>query len=263
MIRRPPRSTLFPYTTLFRSWRANRSGDPADGGCASVLATNGYEQIASVEGGGEGNKTVTVTYETPYSDWPGLLSGDFGGGILPAHLMDHPDAAALCETLTTGWPIAEGLPEDISGGPWQLVADNIDAGAQTVVLTPNPEWWGDGPNLEQLIIQNIGNDPTTAVQGIQSGELGVIYPQPQLDLVDQVEALQPNVESDITFGLSFEHLDFNTQDPHLGDINVRRAFTMALDREEIVEQTVGQFSSEAQVLQNRIDRKSTRLNSSH
>src|SRR5690349_23710822 len=24
MIRRPPRSTLFPYTTLFRSWRARR-----------------------------------------------------------------------------------------------------------------------------------------------------------------------------------------------------------------------------------------------
>src|SRR3712207_8813773 len=25
MIRRPPRSTLFPYTTLFRSWRARSS----------------------------------------------------------------------------------------------------------------------------------------------------------------------------------------------------------------------------------------------
>src|SRR5256885_13064639 len=26
MIRRPPRSTLFPYTTLFRSWRAQNGG---------------------------------------------------------------------------------------------------------------------------------------------------------------------------------------------------------------------------------------------
>src|SRR5258708_10450921 len=26
MIRRPPRSTLFPYTTLFRSWRRFRAG---------------------------------------------------------------------------------------------------------------------------------------------------------------------------------------------------------------------------------------------
>jgi peptide/nickel transport system substrate-binding protein len=234
------------------TWRASRSGDPAEGGCPSVLATNGYEQIASVEGGGEGNKTVTVTYETPYADWQGLFSSDFGGGILPAHLMDNEDPVALCETLTTGWPISEGFPGDISAGPWQVLAENIDVGGQIVVLTPNPEWWGDGPNLEQLIIQNIGNDPTTAVQGIQSGELGVIYPQPQLDLIDQVQALEPNVESEITFGLSFEHLDFNTRDPHLASLPVRQAFTQALDREEIVAQTVGQFSSDAEVLGNRI-----------
>src|SRR2546427_2199042 len=31
MIRRPPRSTLFPYTTLFRSWFFGRGGDPAKG----------------------------------------------------------------------------------------------------------------------------------------------------------------------------------------------------------------------------------------
>src|SRR3712207_7055272 len=35
MIRRPPRSTLFPYTTLFRSRRA---GDGADGGGRSLNA---------------------------------------------------------------------------------------------------------------------------------------------------------------------------------------------------------------------------------
>src|SRR5437588_8787688 len=37
MIRRPPRSTLFPYTTLFRSYRANgsRRGD-VSGGVVSV-----------------------------------------------------------------------------------------------------------------------------------------------------------------------------------------------------------------------------------
>src|SRR2546422_11482102 len=47
MIRRPPRSTLFPYTTLFRSWRARdrgilalRDGRPVLGGsgAAALLA---------------------------------------------------------------------------------------------------------------------------------------------------------------------------------------------------------------------------------
>src|SRR2546426_4631322 len=32
MIRRPPRSTLFPYTTLFRSHRAVRGGRPSRAG---------------------------------------------------------------------------------------------------------------------------------------------------------------------------------------------------------------------------------------
>src|SRR2546429_4834271 len=35
MIRRPPRSTLFPYTTLFRSRRRDRSGRPIEGVAAS------------------------------------------------------------------------------------------------------------------------------------------------------------------------------------------------------------------------------------
>jgi peptide/nickel transport system substrate-binding protein len=230
------------------TWRANRSGDPADGGCAANLSTTGFQDIASVEGSGEGNKTVTVTYATPFADWKSV----WGDGILPAHLMDNADPVALCETITEGWPISEGFPSEITGGPWQLKADGIDVGGQTLVLTPNPEWWGEKPKLQQLIIQNIGNDPTTAVQGISNGEVGVIYPQPQLDLVEQIQGLEPNVSSNVTFGLSYEHLDFNTTDPHLSDLRVRQAFTMALDRQQIVDQTVGQFSSDAEVLGNRI-----------
>src|SRR5256885_9964348 len=30
MIRRPPRSTLFPYTTLFRSWETQQAEHPVD-----------------------------------------------------------------------------------------------------------------------------------------------------------------------------------------------------------------------------------------
>src|SRR5256885_5723180 len=38
MIRRPPRSTLFPYTTLFRSWSA--SSPSRDGGTIRFAATS-------------------------------------------------------------------------------------------------------------------------------------------------------------------------------------------------------------------------------
>src|SRR3712207_7526424 len=59
MIRRPPRSTLFPYTTLFRSRVAEReqavAGDERDGGVgaldALVHAGQGVEHVVRVEPG--------------------------------------------------------------------------------------------------------------------------------------------------------------------------------------------------------------------
>src|SRR3712207_7890822 len=44
MIRRPPRSTLFPYTTLFRSWRIAERTEP--GGARTLSAERGYAREA-------------------------------------------------------------------------------------------------------------------------------------------------------------------------------------------------------------------------
>src|SRR2546421_5454907 len=48
MIRRPPRSTLFPYTTLFRSLRTAPGCDPAAAGGADV---RGHGPQAHADGG--------------------------------------------------------------------------------------------------------------------------------------------------------------------------------------------------------------------
>jgi peptide/nickel transport system substrate-binding protein len=233
------------------SWNIQKSSDPAKGGCASLLSTTGYELINDVAGSDNG-KTVTVTYKQPFADWKAAFSGS-SNPVFPAHLMDKGDPKANCDAITAGWPIADGLPSDISGGPWQLKKSNIDVANQVAILTPNPKYWGkDKPKVAQLVIRGIGNDPTTAVQGLKNGEINVIYPQPQLDLVNQIEGLKPNVDSTVNFGLSFEHLDFNTTYGPLSDVKVRQAFAMSLDRQQIVDQTVGQFSSDAQVLDNRI-----------
>src|SRR5258708_13023699 len=51
MIRRPPRSTLFPYTTLFRSpFRSRRTGSPDTAGAARLIgAPPGYVGYRSEE----------------------------------------------------------------------------------------------------------------------------------------------------------------------------------------------------------------------
>ncbi|MGI8626201.1 MAG: ABC transporter family substrate-binding protein [Geodermatophilaceae bacterium] len=227
------------------TWRIQRSADPADDGCASLLGTTGYDLIESVEPG-DNDKTAVVTYTSPFPDWKSIFT------LFPAHIMDKDDAVANCEAITTGWPIADGIPEDISGGPWQLLSENINAGQQVLTLTPNPMWYGDGPGLENLIYQTIGGEAGTTVAGLQSGDLQLVDPQPQLDLVGQIQDLEPNVTSEINFGLSFEHFDMNTANVHLAKPEVRKAFGLALDRQELVSATVGAFDDRAQVLNNRM-----------
>src|SRR2546426_12369477 len=50
MIRRPPRSTLFPYTTLFRAFDADNAGDNICGGAAVCPLDHEIEQYVAGSG---------------------------------------------------------------------------------------------------------------------------------------------------------------------------------------------------------------------
>jgi peptide/nickel transport system substrate-binding protein len=79
----------------------------------------------------------------------------------------------------------------------------------------------------------------------------VITPQPNTDLVAQVAAIS-NVTSQVDFGTTFEHFDFNLANPILAEKEVRQAFALCINRQEIVDTTIGPLSSDAAVLNNRI-----------
>jgi peptide/nickel transport system substrate-binding protein len=79
----------------------------------------------------------------------------------------------------------------------------------------------------------------------------MIYPQPQLDLVQQIKR-QPDVTSEIRFGLSYEHLTLNFKNEFLAQPQVRLALAKALDRDDIVRRTVAQFDPKASRLDGRI-----------
>jgi ABC-type transport system substrate-binding protein len=227
------------------SWKLQKSSDPAKGGCADLISTTGYDQIANVEGS-DNEHTVTVTFAKPYADWLSL----YNAGLFPAHTMDKGDPKANCDEVKKGWPTAGGIP--VSAGPWNIQSANVDTGKQVITLTPNQKYWGAKPKLDQLIYQAIGNEAGVNVKAMKSGEVQMIYPQPQLDLVKNIKALEPNVSSKISFGLSFEHLDFNTRNPALKDPVVRKAIATAIDRGDLVKATVGQFDNRASVLNSRM-----------
>jgi peptide/nickel transport system substrate-binding protein len=224
------------------TWRLQRSSDPAKGGCPDLISTTGYDQIASVEGS-DNDKTVTVTYSKPFVDWKSLFT------LFPQHIMDKGDAKANCAAVVKGWPAAQGVP--VSSGPFLLDKAGIDVNKKIATLTRNPKWWGEPAKLDRIVLQGIGNDPGVSVKALRNNEVQMIYPQPQLDLVKNIKDLEPQVTSRTNFGLTFEHIDFNTTDFHLGQKQVRQAITYALDRADLVAKTVGQFDNRAQVLNNR------------
>src|SRR5437870_8671071 len=70
MLRRPPRSTLFPYTTLFRSWQVQTAGggDPIIGRKLNGLCARSEEHTSELQSRGhlvcrlllEKKKTTTI-----------------------------------------------------------------------------------------------------------------------------------------------------------------------------------------------------------
>jgi peptide/nickel transport system substrate-binding protein len=199
-----------------------------------VATTTGYDQIKSIEGSDNG-KTVTVVFKTPFADWKGLFTG-----IVPAHYI---------QKRPGGWNT--GLDKDPdkipSGGPF-VVKDYTQG--QSLTLVRNDKYWGPKAHLDSIVFRFLP-ESTTQPAALQNNEVDLIYPQPQLDQVTQVKAL-PDVSSEINFGLSFEHLDFNFKNEHLGDLKVRQAIATGINVQELVDRTVKQFSDKAEPLGNRI-----------
>jgi peptide/nickel transport system substrate-binding protein len=199
-----------------------------------VASTTGYDVMESVKGSDNG-KTVTVVFKEPYTDWQGLFDG-----VLPSHYVKQRPG---------GWNTGlDKEPEKIPSGGWFKV-DNYTQG-QSLTLVRNDKYWGPKANLDSVVFRFLP-ESTTQPAALQNNEVDLIYPQPQLDQVQQVKAL-PDVSSEINFGLSFEHFDFNFKNEHLADLKVRQAIATGLNVQELVDRTVKQFSDKAQPLGNRI-----------
>src|SRR3712207_7492185 len=109
MIRRPPRSTLFPYTTLFRSELQAALAD------AELLIADGHHRyetarVYAEEVGGEGEHRYVLMFLCSLSD-PGLT-------IFPTHRLlsglreDAQKQEAIRDVLTRDFEVAEGRSEE-------------------------------------------------------------------------------------------------------------------------------------------------------
>jgi len=210
-------------------------------GCPA-FTTSGYDQVQSVVGS-EGGKTVTVTLTRPFTDWKQLWSG--GSPIYPAHIAAQHGDIKTPQGLAASFTWFGKNTPTYSGGPFWI--DNF-TNNESVTLVPNPRWYGPRPKLDRLIYRII-TDANQEPTALQNREVQVIYPQPQVDLVQQVRRI-PGVSSFVGLGLSWEHFDFNLQNGYLADPTLRTALFTAVDRQAIIDKTVGQFTNKIKPLNN-------------
>lgn len=202
-----------------------------------AASTSGYQLIESVEGS-NGGKTVTVTYRKPYTDWKSLF-----GDMYPAHIATRHGDLDTPQGLAASFEWFNAHVPTYSAGPFKVRnwTDN-----KALTLVPNENWYGPGPYLDRLVFRII-TETTQQVPALANNEVQAIYPQPQLDLVQRVKDI-PRVSENIAFGFSWEHFDLNLANTYLQDEALRDAMFTAVDRQRILDKTLGQFTDRAQVL---------------
>ncbi|MEU4806263.1 ABC transporter family substrate-binding protein [Actinosynnema sp. NPDC023587] len=221
-----------------------RASDPRTCPTCEVASTMGYENMASLTGTDDG-RTVTVVFDKPYGDWKSLF-----GPILPAHvarkLGDDGTPEGLAKSFNEGFRYQDSFP-DWSGGPFMFASWETN---QAATLVPNPKWWGKPVTLERLVFRVV-TDTSQEVPALQNDEVQIINPDPQVDLLRNVQALG-DVKYQLVQGLRKQMVLPNLNNPSMQDPVLRRALFTAVDVEQTIGKTVGQFSSDATPLRNRI-----------
>ncbi|MGH3896764.1 MAG: ABC transporter family substrate-binding protein [Pseudonocardiaceae bacterium] len=219
------------------NWKVQNGRDCPN--CAPAT-TAGFDQIQSVVGSDNG-KTVTATLSKPFTDWKQIWGS--GSPLYPAHIAAQHGNINIPEGLASSFTWFGTTVPNYSGGPFQI--DNFKNN-ESVTLVPNRQWYGSAPKLDRLIFRVI-TDANQEPTALQNREVQVIYPQPQVDLVQQVRSI-PGVSSFIGLGLSWEHIDLNLSNRFLADPALRVAMFTAVDRQAIIDKTVGQFTDKVQPL---------------
>ena len=220
------------------NWKVQNGKDCPD--CEPALTT-GYDQLASVVGS-DGGKTVTATFAKPYTDWQNLWSS--GAPLYPAHIGAKQGDVNTPAGLKAATDYFAATVPNYTGGPYKVEKWDPNVALTTV---PNPKWYGaTKPKLDRVIFRVI-TDATQEPTALQNNEVQVIYPQPQVDLVQQVQNI-PGVQQTQGLGLTWEHFDFNMTNPFLAAKPLREALYTAVNRQEIIDKTVGQFNKDVKPL---------------
>jgi peptide/nickel transport system substrate-binding protein len=196
-----------------------------------AASSSGYNAIQSMTSSDNG-KTVTVVMKTPFADWQSMF-----GALLPAHIAKQHGDDGSPTGLNASFQWFDKNVPNYSGGPMMITGYQKDT---SITEQPNPKWYGATKSSLDKLIFRIITDQTQEPTALQNKEVTAIYPQPNADLVEQTDNIQ-GINTYLGKGLVWEHFDFNEKNEFLSDKNLRLAIFTAINRQDVIARTIGQF----------------------
>jgi oligopeptide transport system substrate-binding protein len=113
---------------------------------------------------------------------------------------------------------------------------------QRLILERSQIYYGEPAKLEQVVFSFLANDPMALYE---TGKIDVVSVDPAY--IDRVsdETSQLHQELAVTPELSLYYIGFNTAKPPFDDVNIRRAFCLAVNKEPIIRVILRDMLSEA------------------
>ncbi|PID80943.1 hypothetical protein CSB20_04940, partial [bacterium DOLZORAL124_64_63] len=147
------------------------------------------------------------------------------------------------------WPLNQ---HPLASGPFML--ENWDY-SHALTLARNPRYSGTPAHLDRVMFRII-KEPAARILALEAGELDFVADISPHDAA-RLE-MNPDLEIKSTHGRRFYYLQWNCRNPRLADAGTRRALSLALDRERMMETLLDGYATPAvspiaQVLWNHAD----------
>jgi peptide/nickel transport system substrate-binding protein len=156
------------------------------------------------------------------------------------------------------YPAGES-PGDVAGLPTSGPFDFVEwTEGDHVTVTRDPDRWstadpisGDGAGDVEEIRFVFIDTLEEMVDALEDGEIDVMSARPDATTVSRLETME-NADFSLAPGPFWEHIDFHHDDPMLSQLWLREVFSLAIDREKILDRTVRLLDPTANPLDNTV-----------
>lgn len=140
---------------------------------------------------------------------------------LPKHILGEMSYQEMKNSRFTRRPVGNGPYRFVSWEP-----------GQRIVIEANPDYFRGRPYINRITYRVIP-EPTTLATEIQNGAID-LWPRMQHTFYPGLSE-HPRVEVVPVPGRQYTYITYNTNDPIFSDVRVRKAMTLGLDRQEMVD----------------------------